>query len=53
MWPLQDVLPACSAVIQCLFVAAVLYEHRVAQQELRVWQSAQQAWLLQQDDQGV
>ncbi|DBA85738.1 TPA: hypothetical protein ACH3X1_005304 [Trebouxia sp. C0004] len=48
----QDVLPACSAVIQCLFVAAVLYEHRTAQQELRTWQSAQQAWLLQQDDQG-
>ncbi|KAL0053237.1 hypothetical protein WJX82_002974 [Trebouxia sp. C0006] len=48
----QDVLPACCAVIQCLFVAAVLYEHRIAQQELRTWQRAQQAWLPQQDDQG-
>ncbi|KAL0039364.1 hypothetical protein WJX79_004967 [Trebouxia sp. C0005] len=48
----QDVLPACSAFVQSLFVATVLYEHKTAQQELMTWQSAQQAWLLQQDDQG-
>jgi len=53
LWRLQDVLPACSAVIQCLFVAAVLYERGIAQQELRTWQIAQQPWLLQQDDQGL
>lgn len=49
---LQNLLPACSAASQCLFVAAVLYERSIAQQELRTWQMAEQSWLPEQDEQG-
>lgn len=49
---LQDLLPICSAAVQCLFVVAVLHERRITQQELRAWGAAQNPRRQQEDPQG-
>lgn len=50
---LQDALPACSAAVQCLFIAAVLHERSTAQSELQTWQEAQPHWQPIADDAGA
>ena len=50
---LQDALPACSAAVQCLFIAAVLHERSTALRELQTWQEAQHHWHAIPDDAGV